>query len=468
MSGDQARSDHTRLSANEVRQTLSFLMPNLSGFWERPLSEYACAVYDSVVRGRCYAREDAMSRVLALMERKVIDLGHSRVEAEVAARQIAEMPVIQTGPHCHLLVNPDAFYTHLFSLLGLSAHSLRWNICYACSTVKFTETSKRGPGWLTFGEDIVNVFGLSRSRMDHSSICGLNGSIRFEMAMTNGVDTVVPDVARLRNMLPDASFPSAAEAIKAANQILWHRASSPSHRLLQFDDIDVADLLVDHFADPKSWLSSRFTAGSTFVESILRTLMRLNEGPWAGWIRQTTDFFWGLRDGKIFPLHLHEGLLSGGQHQKFEVRFDPESLATALHQREVVPNLLMTFLVISILPGIRVLGGCRQTVYYPLMRHLVASALRASGEFELLEALRADELPGLWGHRVLRPDIDNSVAEIDGEGSLMKAAASYGEASLADCAGTLGSFTSDPIWAQMARHVRNQSISCGDAEWQWA
>ena len=57
-------------------------------------------------------------------------------------------PVLQTGPHCLLLIEPDAFYTHLFSLLGLQAHVREWYITYHASTVSFSEKAKKGPGWL--------------------------------------------------------------------------------------------------------------------------------------------------------------------------------------------------------------------------------------------------------------------------------------------------------------------------------
>ncbi|WP_320200605.1 hypothetical protein RMR16_024580 (plasmid) [Agrobacterium sp. rho-13.3] len=468
MSENLARSSHGHLSAEEVRQTLSFLMPDLAVFWERPLTDYAYAVYRGFVKGRCSTREDAMYRLQQFIARNVLTMGASEEDARQASQQIAGAPVLQTGPHCHLLVEPDAFYTHLFSVLGLTAHSLRWNICYSCSTVKFTEKSKKGPGWLKLGDDVVNVFGLSRSRMDPSSICGFNGSVRFELSIPKSDKSITPKVARLKGMLPDTSFSSAAEAIKAANQILWQRFSCPAQRLLQFDDIDVADLVADHFEDPASWLSSHFTGCGLFPQSILHAMDKLNSGPWAGWIRQTTDFFWGLQDGRIFPLRLDEGSLKGGPSLNFDARFDPENIAACLRQRKLVPNLLMTFLVISILPGVRVLGGCRQAVYYPLMRHLVAGALEASGDFELLQAMRADQLPGMWGHRVLRPKDSQPFLELENNGSLANAAANYGDAFLMQCAGDLSSFTSDPIWAHMSAHIKNGTIHRGTAEWQWA
>ncbi len=457
-----------QVAAEEVRWTLSCLMPDLASSWARPLADYAFAVYEAGARGRCAIRDDAMVRFQVFLTRIASRSGANQDEAEHACRQIAASPVIQTGPHCHLLIEPDAFYTHLFSALGLTAHGHQWHVCYSSSTVKFIEKSKKGPGWLSLGGEVLNVFGLSRSRMDPYSICAFNGPYRFKLTGQNGGGLTNPAAARLKAMLPDTDFPSAADAIKATNQSLWRRWFPPSLRLLQFDDIDVADLVAEHFEDSASWLSSRFGAGGLFAQRMLLALDRLNSGPWGGWVRRTTDFFWGLEDGRLFPLHLREGVLSGGSPTVRDVPFDPESIAASLRQRKLVPNLLMTFLVTSILPGVRVLGGCRQTVYYPLIRHLLATALQSSDDREFLDALRADERPGMFGHRVLRPANGSPLMEIEGNGSALEIANRYGARSLEDTAGDLASFTRDPIWAKLSAHIRTGGIHPASPEWQWA
>jgi len=54
--------------------------------------------------------------------------------------------------------------------------------------------------------------------------------------------------------------------------------------------------------------------------------------------------------------------------------------------------LLLVFLVLSILPGVRALGGSHQPVYYPLMRYVICHALEASGlDADLQHALATDD-----------------------------------------------------------------------------
>jgi hypothetical protein len=239
-------------------------------------------------------------------------------------------------------------------------------------------------------------------------------------------------------------------------------------QLLQFNDVDVGDLVADHFEDPDSWLSRRFTGDGQAAEKMLSTIDALNEGPWAGWIRRTTDFFWGLTDGRIVPLHLDRGVLTGSSSHAFGIPFTPQGLARSLRQRQLVPNLLMMALVTSVLPGIRLLGGSRQTVYHPLMRYVVAASLDTNHDRALLAAMREDRRASMWGHRVLRPPDAFPLQETEEMGNWLAVAAAYGEQPLEVAAGDLAFFTGDLIWREMYEHLTSRRITIASPEWGWA
>jgi hypothetical protein len=456
-----------RFSASRIRQALTLLMPELEKYWERPLLDYAHAVYDDVHRGYSSVRNDAMGRLQTLVRSVAIRGGANEDQALDAARQISEVPVLQSGPHSFLIVDPEAFYTHLFSALGLSSHKRRWYLYFGCSTVKFTESSGKGPGWLEAGGDLINVFGLSKRRMGSTNLCGRNGPYQFDLSPTTAT-APNPYATLLRTELPDATFPTAADAIIAANQALWKKAFPLSLQLLQFNDVDVGDLVADHFEDPDSWLSRRFTGDGQAAEKMLSTIDALNEGPWAGWIRRTTDFFWGLTDGRIVPLHLDRGVLTGSSSHAFGIPFTPQGLARSLRQRQLVPNLLMMALVTSVLPGIRLLGGSRQTVYHPLMRYVVAASLDTNHDRALLAAMREDRRASMWGHRVLRPPDAFPLQETEEMGNWLAVAAAYGEQPLEVAAGDLAFFTGDLIWREMYEHLTSRRITIASPEWGWA
>lgn len=452
----------------EVRAALTLLMPPLGDFWSRPLRDYAAFVYQATGLGPVSAaRTFAMDRLQDAVIRAALRAGYGHQEAKAVAEELYASPVVQTGPHCLMLYEPDAFYTHLFSLLGLRAHSRKWHVAYAGSTMSFNESAKKGPGWLRIGGEPLNVFGLARSRMDGSSICCSNGPFRF--AFTNAAGQIAPNAAAadLLAYLPSSSFSTAAEAIKTANTVLWEQKFSSAAKLLQLDDFDLADLIADHLDSPTSWLTSAFFADGG-AEHMLQVIEELNGGPWQGWIRRTTDFFWHVGRDRIQPLRLEDGFLRNASSVCVSMEFSPSSISRALRQRSLLPNLFMAFLVLSILPGIRALGGCRQTVYLPLMRYLAATAIARSGDRTLLDELRNDDRPSLWGHRILRPADADPFLELERRASVEDLLARYSQMPLTLASGDLASFTGDPIWGHISRSLNSGAIGPASLEWAWS
>lgn len=455
-------------SAADVRRTLSTLMPDLPRYWQRPLHAYASVVYDvDPFRSDCPERNHAMDRLRNCVERAALRAGFEVKEARNAGLHILASPVLQTGPHCLLLIEPDAFYTHLFSLLGLKAHGRKWYISYCVSTTSFMEAGKKGPGWLQLEGEPLNVFGLPRRRMDGRSICCLNGPYRFRLTNPKGEAAPNSSAARLVADLPTDEFPSAAEAIKAANHVLWRRKFASPVKLLQLDDFDVADLVADHLEDAQSWMSTSFIGDGAVAKCILNAIDGLNAGPWNGWVRRTTDLFWRVEHDRVVPLHLEKNALKSSGSSRFEVQFTPDDLAKALREREILPNLFTVFLVISILPGTRVLGGCRQTIYYPLMRYLASIGFERSGAHGLLKALQKDYRPGLWGHRLLVPTGRDPLQELELTGGVSPLLAKYAQLSLQEASGDLSSITRDPIWAGLSGHISAGVINGQSKEWHW-
>lgn len=462
-------TDGQRCTARNVRRTLSELMPHLVPYWKRPLKDYAEAAFATgEFHTECCVRRHAMTLLCRCIERAARRSGYGIEAARSASEQMRATPVLQTGPHCLLLVEPDAFYTHLFSLLGLQAQRHEWYITYNASTVSFAEKAKKGPGWLWLDGEPLNVFGLPRGQMDSFSILGSNGPVRFALSNSKGETAPNSTAANLFAALPSVEFASAADAIRVANQMLWRHAHPSSTNLLQLDDFDIADLVADHLDDAGSWFSVEFLGNRALAETLLNAFDRLNAGYWAGWVRRTTDFFWGMEKGRIVPLHLEDDVLRARNSSNFEVAYKRESVAVALRQRALVPNLYTVFLVTSILPGVRALGGCRQVIYYPLMRYLAALGFAHSGQSALLAELRGDERPGIWGHRVLKPAGGEPLAEIWESAGVETLLSRYAERSLVQSAGDLESFTRDPLWASLSERLARGFITCGSAEWEWS
>jgi hypothetical protein len=85
-----------------------------------------------------------------------------------------------------------------------------------------------------------------------------------------------------------------------------------------------------------------------------------------------------VRAGRIRPLRVAEGeLREVGVDDGFRLAFEREAVARALLAGRLYPNLFVGFLALSILPGVRVLGGHRQFTYVPLVNKVCANVLRS-------------------------------------------------------------------------------------------
>jgi hypothetical protein len=453
-----------------IVRTLAALYPWMKPFYPRPLRDYASRLYAApATTPSPECRTMALHKLLAAMKKAAIRAGLPAETAADICRDFNERRVLQTGPHLLLLLEPEAFYTHAFSLLGLSAHDCSSYVSYAVSTMSLVERARKGPGWLTVDGKTINVFGLSRSRMIGYSLLTGNGPYRFELAsMDDGEQGDA--LLYLRSLLPEAQFERPAQAIKTANVSLWPRLFGDRFTFLQLDDEDGADLVADHLSERSSWLRRQLVESPKMASSILEIMDHLAVGPWAGWFTRGTDFFWAYENGKRLPLRLLGRDLVHQDTGARVVPFEPAELVEKLLNRSLVPNMFLAFLVLAILPGVRVLGGSHQPIYYPLMRYVVVRAIDVLGvDAELRKAMELDDLPGAWGHRVL--DDSTSPGELLGHGGSRKRDAligKCGDLALIDACGAMNSFTQDEAWSKLATQLDRGVVSATDPEWALA
>ncbi|NTG05130.1 hypothetical protein G6L08_33140 [Agrobacterium rhizogenes] len=464
-------SEPDLISKGAVLALISELFPWTGRFERTPMRDYASSVFDVAPHySDCDDRGRAMSLLRSWVGRAARRRGFSEGQAVRFEDEITAAPVLQTGPHLHLLIEPDAFYTHLFSLMGLLARGRRCYISYGCSTVKFVERGRKGPAWLRLDGQAINVFGLSRSKMIPYSILGRNNGYRFQLQNADRPGEEPDAVSRLRSVLPDGEFPSAAEAIKAANLGLWNRYFDSRIDFLQLDDCDVVDLAIDHLSDDQSWLRTRLIEDRPFASQLLECIDRLAETAWQGWLKNSTHYFWGCSNGQLFPLWLDGAVLRARSSEEMQIAFSPAGLIEALRNGQIIPNLLLVFIMTSILPGVRVLGGSRHTIYYPLMRYAICEALLKHGrDSALLAALSQDVRPGAWGHRVISSACEPfSLLDAPGAGNIAMLLDRFGQMAIEDASGSLSSFTQDPLWAGLAVAFASGIANADDPQWAFS
>lgn len=452
-------------------RSLATLYPWMQRYYSRPIRDYAARLYEAPVSTTMpESRQYALAKLLDAIKNAGKRNGLPIDAVAEICREFEERRVLQTGPHLLLLMDPEAYYTHVLSLLGLSAHGCSTYLSYAVSTVSLVERARKGPGWLTVDQTPINVFGLPRSRMIGYSLLTGPGAYRFELVPAEqGAEPET--LAVLHNLLPKGQFERPAHAIKEANCSLWPKLFGSRFTFLQIDDEDIADLVANHLSEENSWLRTRLLEDPRFALNMLAEIDRLADGPWSGWLARGTDFFWFYQNGRRLPLRLVAGELVNPATGLNMVRFEAAEIIERLADRSLIPNLLLMFLVVSVLPGARALGGSHQPVYYPLMRYVVCRALEAAGvDADLREALVADDLPGAWGHRVI--ECDDDLLDVFRNGDMAVSSDTImdrlGKIPFAKACGSMTSFSSDASWQELSRQLGEQAISPTDAEWAFS
>ena len=295
------------------------------------------------------------------------------------------------------------------------------------------------------------------------------GSYQFELTPAEQ-SSEVDALALLRKLLPKGQFARPAHAIKAANLMLWPHLFGNRFAFLQIDDEDIADLVADHLLDEASWLRARLLEDPKLASNILTEIDRLAERPWGGWLARSTDFFWLYENGRRLPLRLTAGDLINQASGAKVARFAAPDIIERLTDRTLIPNLLVMFLVVSILPGVRALGGSHQPVYFPLMRHILFQALKgADVDADLRHALASDDVPGAWGHRVIECDDDPlELLRNDDIVETNDLLDRFSNMTFSEACGRMSGFVSDTSWQELQTALRKQAITATDAEWAFS
>lgn len=385
------------LDKRAVLRAMVALNPWLDNYLEEPLDKYAERLFRPVLSTGCDIREAALEKLLRCLSVSAMRAGTTSKRAAEICNEFATHRVLQTGPHLMLILDPEAYYTHAFSLLGLRENGFATYVSYAVSTVKLEERARKGPGWLTIAGRPVSVFGLSRNQMIPHSLLSKFDGLYFQGRLLDDEVDGLP-VRAAQDILPQDTFERPSQAIKAANRALWPKVFGRRFSFLQIDDEDIADLCIEHLRDPRSWLSTMLVGDGPLAGALLLEIDALEGGPWHGLLTRSTDFFWHYNDNKRLPLRLVDGRLVDPSTGMVAMRFSADAIADALAKRTLIPNLFVMFLLTAILPGVRVLGGSRHPLYYPLMRYVLCRALRGTESGEVIQRqLAADDLPCAWG-----------------------------------------------------------------------
>ena len=131
--------DELAAAANDkqaILGSLAVLYPWIRAFYSRPIRDYANRLFEAPTsKATSEIRRHALNKLLDVVRAAGKRNGLSIDAVARICRELEGRRVLQTGPHLLLLLDPEAYYTHIFSLLGLAGHGCSTYLSYAVSTV---------------------------------------------------------------------------------------------------------------------------------------------------------------------------------------------------------------------------------------------------------------------------------------------------------------------------------------------
>jgi len=386
---------------NQLLATMRTICPevaaDITSHWEASVTAYAGHLFRPLPPPRSaiatQARSILRQTLAGRLKSALPGIDHAQVMAAFDAR-----PVVQAGVHSQLLFDKITFNAFLLGWLGAVEQRLPAFFVFNGTTVTMETVGKEGPGWLDLGDEQINLFGMGRHKLCRQSVAGagpvmLNAEA-LQAADRPGLDVLTATVGK--------RWGNAADAMADINRRLvssWDRDDTTSP--VFFDDRHAALALAGHLEDENSFITRLLTerARRDVLEQALEVA---TNGPFGRFLPIATTHFWGVREKRVRKLVVAEGrLVEVDRPQGVSVPLERAALRDALMNGILLPNLFFLFLVMSLLPRVRVLGGFRQIGYVPVFQTVLRALLDRTNpeEAALLDDLGTHE--SAWGMRVI-------------------------------------------------------------------
>ena len=398
--------DPTPRPPAEILAVLSLLCPevvrDIEQHWNAPVSDYARHLWRPVARpvsgpaiaARSILRDVLHHRLGVIMQPE--EIGKTLEEFE-------HRPVIQSGLHCLLLMDRITFDAVLLAWLGAVENGLSAFVGFMGTTMTMETVGREGPGWLDVGDDKVNLFGMGRHKLCRKSTC-VAGPVSLNKRALEAVGDETDASRWLRTVLgsQDKVFGTAADALTALNEDLVANWDRSGMALPVFIDDRLAAAAMAQHLDSDDSLLAKLLIEPARRRRLDHALQEAASSPFGRFLPNATDYFWGIREERVRKLVLENGhLIEPDRPHGLSIPFGRTHLRQALLDGVLLPNLFLMFLVLAILPRVRVVGGLRQIGYIALFHSILLAVLdeNAPEERDLAAELQVRE--NAWGMRVI-------------------------------------------------------------------
>ncbi len=200
------------------------------------------------------------------------------------------------------------------------------------------------------------------------------------------INEIMDDIYLDARVLSCGNYP---DQITKTNYRLWgeffgpHDKKSPGLIYIDQESI-VSSLLVKYHLNKDTII--RHCLLDEAYEPIINYYFEGIMGAFSRSEKYGTYMFWGLPKGAKYRIQLWKKgkyLVSADGQYKLEIT--PENLKTALEDKEIIPSMMLTYIVLSFYYGLKCLGGFSQVDYLTNMKNAYIKLLVDRGNYRSIE-----------------------------------------------------------------------------------
>ncbi len=380
------------------------------------LFEYAQGYQQNHLSDKALMRRQEL--ILAVSARVKQLFGEEAAQSVVS--QLGKYFFVSTADHHGPVCHPFALNANL--LTATQAHALENILVFSAGNVSLNNSSV--PRGLIFHSDAgqygqmqqVSFFPASENQR---SVFGMQAYAKTDldrlkknlwlkvregtlrMAVAEKVASIIDGVYGQADVLARANF---SEQISVTNAKLWKNffpSGYTAPRLIYLDQERVTmDILLSHHLS-----SSTIISEIILDKSLVPTIIKYFDGIRGGFSlaeKKGSYLFWALPANNKYRQQLWfvDGELrtvDGG----FCVPLEADAIAEKLQNGELVPTMLLTFLVLSFYYGLKCLGGFLQPSYLTDMKTAYTRMLRELGLVSELEVFSSTDTKNMGGDLAL-------------------------------------------------------------------
>ncbi len=392
------------------------LKENFEKNGKKTLFEHAQSYRENKLSASALARRPELVSAVSARATKIF----GKEIAYSVAKQLEKNFFVSTADHHGMICHPFSLSANLIA--ATQSASLENLLVFSCGNVSLNNSSF--PKGLIFHSDShdyratqqlsffpasenqrpvirVQAFTIKDIARVKRNLWSMVKSKAVSMDVAEKISGIIDEVYTQPNILGVEGF---AKQASITNMLLWQKFFSTSQtvpRLIYIDQESiVSDLLLLHHLFKETMISRII-----FDETVTLIFSKHFDGIRGGFSKKDKKgsyLFWAIPEGAKYRQQLWlEGCELVSADGSFRIPLEAEAVAEKLESGELVPSMLLTFLVLSFYYGLKCLGGFLQPSYLTAMKHAYSQTLRDMGAKEEIEVFANTETKAMGGDLAL-------------------------------------------------------------------